>query len=178
MESLIINALAAKETPTVESMSAIVSDYIINEEDISRLVELQEFMGVPTPSPLVEAVLEADPEAFASWKSMLAKKYEEEYIAPLVTSLEASDVCQMELGDGDDSLTIYLVGGMTSGSSPSASFDLWLDIFNRDENPYSDITFNAGFIALRPPFVPSMEIDAAYISGVAVTQQDKVAPPF
>jgi len=178
MESLIINALAARETPTVESMSAVVSDYIINEDDISRLVELQEFMGVPTPSPLVEAVLEADPEAFASWKTMLAKKYTEEYIAPLVTSLEASDVCQMELGDGDGSLTIYLVGGMTSGSSPSASFDLWLDIFNRDENPYSDITFNSGFVGLRPPFVPSMEIDAAYISGVAVTQQEKVAPPF
>lgn len=178
MASLIINALGAKSKPSVGSMSKFLIPIISQEQDLDRLVELQEFMGIPTASPLVEAVLQADPEAMQAWRNKLAETYIEEYIKPLVSSLDSPDVNEMTIGDHDSGFKIFISGGMTEGSSPSATFDLWLDIFDRDENPYCDETFNAGFIALQEPFLPSMSSSSAYVSGVSITTKEKVLPPF
>lgn len=181
--SLILYSLLAVEKPTLQKIREVIEELVVSEDDVENLVALQEFLGKPSLSPLIEAVVAADPEADKVWRESLIEGFLSEIAEPFIQTLEGNEVQVVTLGAEPNALYIYMAGGMSSGDSPSSAFDIWYDFFEdtgdlHSGNPYREQIFSKMFVNPSEPFVPSGFANQNYISGVLVESKEPVLPPF
>lgn len=181
--SFILYSLLATEKPSLRKMREAIEELVVSENDVENLVALQEFIGKPSLSPLIEAVVAADPEADQVWRESLIEGFLSEIAEPFIQTLEGTEVQALTLGAEPNQLHVYMAGGMSSGDSPSAAFDIWYDFFEdtgdfHSGNPYREQIFAKMFVNSSEPFVPSAFSNQNYISSVLVESKEPVLPPF
>jgi len=177
---LVLTALACSDEPSMETIMDYLVDVVKNDNGIELALQLHSFLGRPSVEPLVSAVTEADAGLKEKWIMSLLDQYRDEYIVPLINSLNSADVSVMNLGTAENGFRIYMAGSsrfQDGAESFSPSYQLWNTVFS-DDNPLCDATFDSCFVGLTEPFMPSTSTPHRYIESVSVATASPAVPPF
>lgn len=167
--------LAATSKPCPESiMEYIKQNYTFAASDLEKL---SVFTGGLTAAPLSTYILETEPKAFSDYKESVLSDFQSKILEPFVQSFDSADVARMEIGTSGHSIMLYIAGGMTQGTPPSRTYELWNRVLGA-ENPLAETIHSACFVHLNQPFLPPEESDEFFVEAVTLGKISKVTPPF
>lgn len=167
--------LAATVKPNAERTMEYIKENCVFT--VNHLEKLNVFMDNPTAAPLSTYILEADPDTFNNYLESTLSTFQYTILEPFVDSFDSADVTRMEIGTSRHSIMLYLAGGMTEGTPPSKTYELWNRVLGT-ENPLADLIHSACFIHLNQPFLPPEESDVLFVEAVGLGKVTKVTPPF